>query len=58
MRHTFGVDVLACARCGGRMRVVATIEDPVVIRRILTHLGLPTEASAPRPRPSDLIDWS
>ena len=40
------------------MRVVATIEDPVVIRRILTHLGLPTEASAPRPRPSDLIDWS
>jgi hypothetical protein len=37
MRHTFGVDVLACARCGGRMRVVATIEDPVVIRKILTH---------------------
>ena len=58
MRHTFGVDVLACPRCGGRMRVVATIEDPVVIRRILTHLGLPTEASAPRPPPSDLFDWS
>ena len=58
MRHTFGVDVLACARCGGRMRVVATIEDPVVIRRILTHLGLSTEASAPRPPPSDLFDWS
>jgi hypothetical protein len=58
MRHTFGVDVLACARCGGRMRVVATIEDPVVIRRILTHLGLPTEALAPRPPPSDLFDWS
>jgi len=31
--------------------VVATIEDPVLIRRILTHLGLPTEASAPRPPP-------
>jgi hypothetical protein len=58
MRHTFGVDVLACARCGGRMRVVATIEDPVVIRRILTHLGLPTAAPAPRPPPSDLFDWS
>jgi hypothetical protein len=36
MRHTFAVDVLACPRCGGRMRVVATIEDPVVIRKILT----------------------
>jgi len=25
------------------MRVLATIEDPVVIRKILTHLRLPTE---------------
>ena len=58
MRHTFGVDVLVCTRCGGRMRVVATIEDPVVIRRMLTHLGLPTAAPAPRPPPSDLFDWS
>jgi hypothetical protein len=58
MRHTFGVDVLACARCGGRMRVVATIEDPVVIRKILTHLGLPTEVPAPRPPPTDLFGWN
>ena len=58
MRHTFAVDVLACPRCGGRMRVVATIEDPVVIRKILTHLGLPTDVAAPRPPPSDLFDWS
>jgi hypothetical protein len=47
LRHTFAVDVLACPRCGGRMRVVATIEDRVVIRKILTHLGLPTEVAAP-----------
>ena len=37
------------------MRVVATIEDPVVIRRIHTHLGLPTSAPAPRPPPADLF---
>jgi hypothetical protein len=41
-----------------RTRVVATIEDPVVIRRILSHLGLPTAVSAPRPPPSDLFNWS
>jgi hypothetical protein len=41
-----------------RMRVVATIEDPVVIRKILTYLGLPTDVPAPRPPPSDLFDWS
>ena len=40
------------------MRVVATIEDPVVMRKILTHLGLPTEVPAPRPPPADLFDWS
>jgi hypothetical protein len=39
------------------MRVVATIEDPVVIRKILTDLGLPTEVPVPRPPPSDLFDW-
>ena len=58
VRARFAGDVLAGVRCGGRMRVVATIEDPVVIRRILTHLGLSIEVSAPRPPPSDLFDWS
>ena len=57
-RETFAVDVLACPRCGGHMRVVATIEDPVVIRKILTHLGLPTEVPAPRPPPRGLFAWS
>jgi hypothetical protein len=28
MRRAFELDVLACPRCGGRMRVLATIEDP------------------------------
>jgi hypothetical protein len=41
------------------MRVVATSEDPVVIRKILTHLGFPTAVPAPRPPSSDLFDnWS
>ena len=37
------------------MRVIATIEDPIVIRKILTHVGRPTEAVAPRPPPRDLF---
>lgn len=49
MRRSFGFDVLACARCGGRLRLLAIIEQPVVIRRILTHLGLPTQIPAPQP---------
>ena len=31
------------------MRLIATIEDPRVIRRILAHLGLPTQGSDPSP---------
>jgi hypothetical protein len=50
MRRAFDLDVLACPRCGGRMSLIATIDDPGVIRKILGHLGLPTEV--PRSRPS------
>lgn len=56
MRCTFELDVLACPRCGGRMRLLATIEDPRVIRQILTHLGLPTEIPHPRPPPAHAAD--
>ena len=49
MRRAFDLDVLACPRCGGRMSLIATIDDPRVIRKILSHLGLPTEVPQPRP---------
>jgi uncharacterized protein YbaR (Trm112 family) len=31
MRRTFGFDVLACPRCGGRLRLIALIEQAAVI---------------------------
>ena len=49
MARTFGCDVLACPRCGGRLRLIALIEEAAVIDRILRHLGLPTETPAKRP---------
>ena len=49
MRRTFGFDVLACLRCGGRLRLIALIEQAAVIQRILGHLGLSTEIPVPRP---------
>jgi hypothetical protein len=44
-----GIDVLACPRCGGRLRLIALIEQAAVIDRILRHLGVATEIPAPRP---------
>jgi hypothetical protein len=49
MRRTFGFDGLACPRCGGRLRLIALIEDAAVIGRILHHLGLPESIPTPRP---------
>lgn len=49
MQRTFGFDVLACPRCGGRLRLVALIEEAAVIGRILRHLRLPVEIPPPRP---------
>ncbi len=39
LKRVFGIDVQTCAHCGGTMRIVASIEDPVVIKAILAHLA-------------------
>ena len=41
MKRGLGLDVLVCERCGGRREVLKFITDPMVIVRILDHLGLP-----------------
>ena len=46
MHRAFDLDVLACPRCGGRLRLIAPGQDPGVVRAILAHLGL-----APAPDP-------
>ena len=52
MHRVFALDVLACPRCGGRLRVIAIVQDPAIVRTILAHGGraLSTEAPGP-PRP-------
>ena len=49
MQRTMGLDVLECPRCSGRLRLIAVIDDPAVIQRILRHLGLPTGMPEARP---------
>jgi len=36
MRDVFDLDVPVCPRCGGRVRVIATVQDPLVVQAILT----------------------
>lgn len=40
LARVFNIDVETCSKCGGRMKIIAAIEDPKVIRKILEHMGL------------------
>jgi len=48
IKQVYEVDPLVCPRCTGAMRIFAFIEQPEVIEKILTHLGLwPAQAHSP-----------
>ena len=51
MHRAFAIDVLACPHCGGRLRLIATLHDPAVIRRLLAHLGMARSGPSPGPAP-------
>ena len=39
LRRVFAIEIETCRQCGGRLRVIASIETPAVIERILKYLG-------------------
>jgi len=38
LKRVFNIDVSVCPKCGGKTKVIASIEDQAVIDRILVHL--------------------
>lgn len=44
------MDPLTCPKCSGKMKVISVIEDQVVIKKILKHLGLWEVKPRPPPR--------
>jgi len=38
LKRVFGIDIEACPECGGTLRVIACIEEPWLIRRMLGHV--------------------
>jgi len=43
LKRVFNIDVETCAQCGGSIKVIACIEDQVVIDKILLHLEIKGE---------------
>jgi hypothetical protein len=48
LKRVFALDLEHCPQCGGEFKIIAAIEEPAVIVRILTHLGLPARRRAHR----------
>ena len=46
LRRVFHIDIETCSACGGPVRVIASIEDPVLIEKILAHVGEPRPGGA------------
>jgi hypothetical protein len=44
LKRVFDIDIEHCPNCGGALKIIAAIEDPPVIIKILSHLGLPARA--------------
>ncbi len=71
LKRVFWIDIETFQHCGGAVRVIASIEDPVVIEKILTHLErreaallaavLPNPVQLQVDQPSDYVrerrDW-
>jgi len=60
LKRVFSIDIETCPKCGGKLRVIACIEDPEVIATILVHIRTreAAEPSQPRapPRHSKLLN--
>ena len=61
LKRVFNIDVETCGTCGGKMKIIAAVEDPQVIKKILDHLGLPSTpplaTPARGPPPSEWDDY-
>ena len=57
IRKVYEADPLECPKCKNPMRVIALIEDPAVVRAILTHLGLWQPEALERAPPAPARAW-
>ena len=58
LKRVFDIDIEQC-KCGGKLKLIAVIEEPAVIEKILKHIGLDPQ---PPPRARawrvDLLEWA
>ena len=50
LTRVFAIDIETCPECGGKLRVIACIEDPPLIAKILGQVRPPAALIGNRPR--------
>ena len=55
LKRVFNIDITICSRCGGAVNIIACIDDPSIINKILANLDAKSGAPAtvyqlPEPR--------
>jgi hypothetical protein len=38
LKRVFDVEIERCTRCGGQLKIIASIEEPQLMAKILSHL--------------------
>jgi hypothetical protein len=57
LRRVFGVEVFTCPNCGGKRRLLAAIQDPDSIQRVLRSVGLSGEVPELAPARAPALRW-
>ena len=50
LKRVFKIDIEICQHCGGDVKIISCIEDPVVIEKILSHLQNRDSATTHHPQ--------
>ena len=51
LKRVFKIDIETCTHCGGAVKVIASIEAPIMIKQILDHLDQRAAPATPAFRP-------
>ena len=49
LKRVFEIDIQICLKCGGQIKIISSILNPQVIKKVLSHLG--ESAKAPELAP-------
>jgi hypothetical protein len=52
LKRVFKIDIETCDQCGGTVKVIACIEDPAIVKRILDHLEQRTDPNITSTHPA------